>query len=46
MRSDTCIGDSEASGLGSDSYPIGVTWSEPDGSVHSVLIRPEPDWTW
>lgn len=40
-----CYGAFRASGLGSYSYPIEVGWSEPDGTVHAVIIRPQPDWT-
>lgn len=40
-----CYGAFRASGLGSYSYPIEVGWSEPDGTTHAVIIRPQPDWT-
>ncbi|MBJ3764375.1 hypothetical protein ILP92_16665 [Maribius pontilimi] len=40
--------DFEASSLASDSWPIeiGLSWIDPDGTVHSVgkLIRPDPAW--
>jgi hypothetical protein len=40
-----CMIDFEASSLSSDSYPIEVAWSTPDGSIESHLIRPHWSWT-
>lgn len=37
--------DVEASGFGSESYPIEVGYALPDGRVFCTLIRPEPHWT-
>lgn len=37
--------DFESSSLEEDSYPIACAWTLPDGSVKSVLIIPEDDWT-
>ena len=40
-----CMIDFEASSLSSDSYPIEVAWSTPDGAIESHLIRPHWSWT-
>ena len=37
--------DLEASGFGSQSYPIEVGFSLPNGRLECTLIRPEPSWT-
>ncbi|MCC5812650.1 MAG: hypothetical protein JJU06_19990 [Ectothiorhodospiraceae bacterium] len=38
--------DLEASSLRAHvSYPTEIAWSVTDGTIESVLIRPEPDWT-
>jgi hypothetical protein len=37
--------DIEASGFGSDSYPIEVGYVLPDGQAYCSLIRPQPSWT-
>lgn len=37
--------DLEASGFGSNSYPIEVGFALPNGRLACTLIRPEPDWT-
>lgn len=39
-----CVLDFEASGLGPESYPIEVAWSDPSGAVESHYIDPAPDW--
>lgn len=39
-----CMIDFEASGLGPDSYPIEVAWSDPSGSVESHYITPARGW--
>ncbi|MFV8836496.1 hypothetical protein ACNSTU_16160 [Aquisalimonas sp. APHAB1-3] len=39
-----CFIDFEASGLTSESYPIEVAWSMPDGTVESHYIDPAPHW--
>lgn len=36
--------DIEASGLGPASYPIEIGWSDSQGRVHSLLIRPDAYW--
>lgn len=37
--------DLEASSLNPrESYPTEVAWSLSDGSIHSSLVRPEPEW--
>ncbi|MDA8230644.1 MAG: hypothetical protein M0006_04815 [Magnetospirillum sp.] len=38
--------DVEASGFGPESYPIEVGWSDIAGRTGSVLVRPEPTWTY
>lgn len=40
-----CMIDFEASSLRSESYPIEVAWSTPDGSIESHLVRPHWNWT-
>jgi hypothetical protein len=37
--------DLEASGFGSNSYPIEVGFALPNGRLECTLIRPEPEWT-
>lgn len=37
--------DLEASGFGSQSYPIEVGFALPNGRLECTLIRPEPSWT-
>ena len=37
--------DIEASGFGSDSYPIEIGYVLPDGQSYCSLIRPAPAWT-
>ena len=39
-----CMIDFEASGLGPESYPIEVAWSDPDGGVEAHYIDPAPGW--
>jgi len=40
-----CFIDIEASGFGPDSWPVSVAWSDSDGEISKLLIRPEPSWT-
>lgn len=39
-----CMIDFEASGLGPESYPIEVAWSDPMGRVEAHYIDPAPGW--
>jgi hypothetical protein len=45
LRTVPVVIDFEASGFGSDSYPIEVGYIRPDGQRFCALIRPEQSWS-
>lgn len=40
-----CFIDVEASGFGPGSWPVSIAWSDNQGEIRKVLIRPDPGWT-